>query len=295
MKSIFSLFLIALIFMEQSFAHENKATAIQVSPETLQRLVKQTHAKTQKILLAQNSPQPEDEVKKKIEEEEKKNKKSQSSTSNDMGLNGIFNGVSSGGSGNNDAALIVFAVVGLVIIIAWIPYFPLLAYDAISGKKDILTHHQISFRHDRLSHEYDRDGQFSSGRYSLFLEEKDTDDFFMPGFSFELGTYSLNYEAQLNNPSHHLSGSYWLLGPSAVLGDTDSFFAKFDLMAGTSFGPDFGLLSKADISFNFNLGSRIILGLGLGGIYFDVKSGEGALSRPHDLGFFYGANLGYSF
>ena len=243
------------------------------------------------------------ETKQKIEELE--NKKEESSidsprtraanTGSDLGLH---LGSDFGGS---DAALIVFAVVGLVIVFAWIPYFPILFYDYLSHPDDYETRQMVGLNytaapHNRSSYkgknQY-RKGFFAGSRYSLFFKQKDeSDDDFQLGLTTEIGLYQLENDS--NNNIKNFYGEYWLLGPSMMFG-LPEFWLQLDLMGGSTFDSNLGLMTKADISLNGEVGRDFFVGLGFGALYYDVKGGKGLTTGDKDVGLTWLVKAGHCF
>lgn len=191
-------------------------------------------------------------------------------------------------SGSNEAALIFFAVTGLVVAVAWLPYFPLLAYKALTDKEDKLKmRHLATFQYNPL---FEKEGSLNGARYSLYMDEQNPDDIVDLGLAVESGYY-------LTKEVSRKEGGYWLLGPSMLMGHTDgeTLFGRLDLMAGSSFDADIGLITKAELSGNWLFDSGFTLGVSLGGLFFDVNENRGFVSTSDDLSFILGANAGFAF
>jgi hypothetical protein len=199
----------------------------------------------------------------------------------------IIDAVDFGASGSNEAALIFLAVTGLVVAIAWVPYFPLLAYEAIQDKEDKIKVRQLAtFQWTPL---FEKEGSLNGARYSLYLDEQD-DSFFDLGMAAEAGYY-------LTKETIRKEGGYWLLGPSMLMGDLShsGLFGRLDLMAGSSFDADIGLVTKAELSGNWLFDSGFTLGVSMGGLFFDVNENRGFVSTSDDISFIVGANAGFAF
>lgn len=191
-------------------------------------------------------------------------------------------------SGSNEAALIFFAVTGLVVAVAWLPYFPLLAYKAITDKEDKLKMRQLAtFQYNPL---FEKEGSLNGARYSLYMDEQNPEDIVDLGLAVESGYY-------LTKEVSRKEGGYWLLGPSLLMGHTDSetLFGRLDLMAGSSFDADIGIITKAELSGNWLFDSGFTLGVSFGGLFFDVNENRGFVSTSDDLSFILGANAGFAF
>jgi hypothetical protein len=207
--------------------------------------------------------------------------------------------IASGGHLNSDSALIVFAVVGLMVVIMWLPYFPILAYKSLKGDMNTSIINHFSFQttpiHSKLRNG-SRSGVLLSARHSFYIQKEKTDDFTLLGLSSELGHYDFD---QYNN---RLKGEYFLIGPSIILNskldlksDHYQTFGKIDLMAGTSFDGNLGLVSKAEVSIMGKFYRNFTAGFGLGALYFDVNESRGLATNVNDLGLFYSGKIGYMF
>ncbi len=203
-------------------------------------------------------------------------------------LDAVDVGTSFNTSGSNEAALVFFAVTGLVVAVAWLPYFPLLAYKALTDKEDKLKIRQLAtFQYNPL---FEKEGSLNGARYSLYMDEQDPEDIVDLGFAVESGYY-------LTKEVSRKEGGYWLLGPSMLMGHTDNetLFGRLDLMAGSSFDSDIGLITKAELSGNWLFDSGFTLGVSIGGLFFDVNENRGFISTSDDLSFILGANAGFAF
>ena len=258
MKKILSLFFLCLFLGREASAQSQLST--QSTPELQEKA--------------------DEEEKKKIEQKQRKKTDQESAPPGRRG--GFWGGVSVGG-GSDEAALIFFAVVGITSIIAWLPYFPLLAYKALKGDEDQRSLHQLSLISGA---QFDRTEIYQNGlRYSFYLKDESTDGL---GLTFESGHYRIHNGIREQ-------GSYWLLGPSLRFIIDETFFARVDLMAGRSFDGELGLISRAEASINGYIANRWSLGLGLGGSYLKMKEHEGIVSQQNKLGLLLSLNLSYSF
>lgn len=229
-----------------------------------------------------------DKDKKEDEEKEKENKKHEEPADNDV--HAFIQGISF--DGNKEAALIIFAVVGIIVIVAWIPYFAGVTYQLIKGEKDSFQlNHLVSGQFTQLT--TDRDGMLAGGRYSLFINPVKERGAVSYGLSFESGYYE-SQEKNKYGKRELTHGAYWMTGPTILAGE-GSLFGKIDLLAGSSFDRNLGLISKAEASLNWMFDSGFTLGASIGGLYFHVKDRNGLLNHENDLGFTYGFVSGFSF
>lgn len=303
MKTLIGLIIILCLTTEETVAQsEPPLKTIQLSPAEFQKLVVQSQVKTGKIdVKIQDSRRPEDialeEAQKRKEEEEKEKtgEKTSSRGGVDFGLNAWFSGF----HGDDELALLVFAVVGAVIVFAWIPYFPVLAYKALKDDKNKtvdIVGVSILGAGDSKRGQY-RYGTLTSGRYSLYLQKRDEQEpGNLLGFSADIGHYKFKEKNTDTGESDMVEGAYWLLGPSIIFGYEDPVFGKVDLLGGTSFGSDLGLVSKADATVNFRVGdSGLILGAGIGALYLENNASRGIASNINKLSLSLVGGFSYDF
>ncbi|MCM2349013.1 MAG: hypothetical protein NDI69_03265 [Bacteriovoracaceae bacterium] len=142
----------------------------------------------------------------------------------------------------------------------------------------------ISAQWNPLMGEVPINGSLTGLRYSLFEDRKDMERNLKMGFALESGYY-------LVKELERYEGGYWLAGPSIAVGEIepDSLMVKIDLMGGSSFDSDLGLISRAELSMNWLFHSKLSLGLSLGGLYMKVNDSS------DDLSFVTGINSGIVF
>ncbi|HXH30798.1 MAG TPA: cell envelope integrity protein TolA [Bacteriovoracaceae bacterium] len=183
-------------------------------------------------------------------------------------------------SDSKEVALVVFAIVGTVVMVAWLVYVPVLLYDMITQKKDVNFYQLLSLQYSHIFLERQisksrLEGNMPGLVYSLFFEDVQT-----YGLAAEFGYFDLTERDR---------GAFWAVGPSLMLGkdggELYDFYAKFDLLAGSSFNGDLGLISKINITGNLSVfHPNFYLGLGAGAIYIDVKEDQGLASKIDELG-----------
>lgn len=291
-KTCLSLLLCLLLMPKFSYAAEKGPIVREVSPEVFEHLV--SSGKARQIYLAQAD---EEKIKKKKEDE--RLEKASNSANN---FADIFTDFGTGGT--KDAALVIFAIVGVVVVVAWIPYVPVLFYDYATGEKDKFQLSQvITFQGTTIigegGEQTPRHGGLLGARYSLFVEEIEKASVIKKGLSFESGYYITKEDTLDDQTEVRREGAYWLVGPTLMVGDkidfNNSIFAKLDLMAGTSFDRDLGLVMKADFSGNWLFKCGFTLGAGLGGLYLHVKDDKGVLADANDFALTFSGIMGYAF
>lgn len=213
--------------------------------------------------------------------------------------------------GGRDVAIVIFAVVGIVVVAAWIPYTALLAYRALKNPEQYKFTSILSASVMNI----DKDGEIFKSRKGLMSSLRWTpistlkkseeeikinpyDTFF--GFNFELGYYDFHDEMKQAGVRQDYHSPYWLVGPSLVLGDfmllkKIPVFLRMDLLAGTSFHQDVDLITKADMSLNFVIGKANFIGFGVTGFYLYGREGKGIIDHVSDLSTQFAFITGYRF
>jgi hypothetical protein len=207
-----------------------------------------------------------------------------------------------GGGGSGQGALIVFVVVGLIIMIAWIPYMFGFIYNAIVNPEDLDFTHTLSFDYDRF-YKSDRNTDYSlnskrsgyvySATYSFYMTQNKASHY---GFSTQVGKHYIKDEFLFLDKSEY-EGIFFMFGPSIQyrkLNVPFSGYMQLDLLGGTSDHNSIGLMSSARINLGFVFG-KVLFAIHFSGIYFDVNDNKGILTDENDLLLSYGLKTGYTF
>ncbi len=258
---------------------------IQLSPEEMSKLIKAPGIKVKRYLLTQaESENLEATAKKKIKKENEEEDEDYKKVSRGGASFGLGMVVFSGGEG----AIVTFAIIGVILVIAWIVAFPVMIFEALANREDYNTFQFLSLNYSRFSLSgLHREAQLEGLRYSVFLTAEESLDGRNYGVALEAGHYD-----------YYTHGEYWMAGPSFMYGwgiGKRNAFWKLDLLAGSTFDSQFGIFSKADGSINFEVSPDLSLGAGIGAVYVDVKGYSTQLSSSHNLGFLYGLSLNYHF
>jgi hypothetical protein len=296
--------LFALILLFNQANAQSKATegpsskrskAIRISSEQMHKLLQDDSLKKE-VLHKKLTPQ---EVNKLTPHDidridQQRRKKSASGSPN---ISGIGNA--------KEAALLIFAVVGIVVILMWIPYFPILIYQAVRDRFEYNFINHFSLRSSSINSSDafndKRSGYMHGLNYGFYLSKRKSDPLLQLGLTTEFGSYNFDDENHRQQDRKNYHGGYYLIGPSMILAKSNKkiidydFFTKLDLLAGSSFSGDLGLLSKAEISFNLTYASGFTMGLGIGGLYIDVNEKKGILSNIDNVGLSLSSNIGYMF
>lgn len=190
--------------------------------------------------------------------------------------------------GDDDLAVVVFIIVGVVVIYALIAYTGKYFYDAYSGYRQCPKWWDITLQTGAFGG--DRDGYLSALRVSTGVE----DDVTRIGLTGELGRIRLNRDGA----DASIDSNYWMIGPavrwysSAMNGAS---YVSAELLAGAGSHRNLGAVSAARIGMNFPLSARARLGLMLGALYTDVRRTQGALTEDSETHMMFGVEVGTRF
>jgi hypothetical protein len=226
----------------------------------------------------------------------------------DSDSHGSYNfGNSGGGGGGRELALVIFVVVGLVILLAWVPYFPTLAYKAVSEHESICFQHQFDFKIQLIDASEqssssssslieERSGYLKEIQYSLFLSEREDSSRKMDfGLSFSLGEHHIKDRQKSSNFEKTYDDYYFLLGPTLKFTIFDNFMDFYiDLAAGESLHNEINSMAVANLKFQFYF-SNWFAGLFAGGVYMDIDESRGIISSINDIFLTYGFLAGTRF
>lgn len=280
-KVLLSLLIFTLVVQEvEAVDQVSDKVIFQVSPTHLEAILKKVQAN--KILYVHNT-------KNDVREEAEEDERNLSLETADLTAQAIAHSDS-----GDEAALVVFAVIGVVMVVAWLPYLPILIHDIWTDDKNLKVHHFLTAQWSLFGGDFNssdissrghgrRSGSLLGLRYS-FYEERSEDKEYKMGFATELGHY-------LVKEKNRLEGSYWLAGPSIVFGDIrpESLIVKLDLMGGTTFDSNIGLISRAEFTVSWLTLNQIIIGISMGGLYMNAEG------NSNNLGFVLGVNTGFFF
>lgn len=211
------------------------------------------------------------------------------------------------GGGGGDGAIVIFAIVGTIILIAWVPYVAVLLYRGFKHPEEYKYRSLVNIQYNRLfkSTSIHREGYLTSIKYTPMFsdnplsQDRETSKTKNYGLNIEIGKYHFNDYDESTNVKQDYDSYYWALGPSFIFGNLKnihhSLFSKFDLLAGTSFKSDVKLILRADISLNYVVKDGLFFGVGIGGSYLNGQKGKGIISHSSDLSQQWFLNFGVLF
>ena len=254
----------------------------------------------------QVSPEEFKELKKKAEEKKQEANSDEKEEAEQVDLElPVHVAAHTGGSGSSDSAILIFAIVGTVVVFAWIPYVVVLLYKGIKNPEHYRFRSMLTTQYNRFmdTGEVERSGNMSGLRYTTFIEDKKMIEdkikqrrFY--GLNVELGNYHFNDADEITKQKVGYDSNYWLVGPSFIYGnmrDQETVFFKTDLLAGTSFKSDVDLILRGELSLNFKFKSGLITGFGFGGNYLSGQNNKGFFKYVDQLSTHWLFNLGYLF
>jgi hypothetical protein len=200
--------------------------------------------------------------------------------------------ISKSAGSSDDGALIVFAVIGIVVLIVWIPYTARYIYKWAKDSEapgwwqlDMAT---TLLDNKEISPGVKRDGYSFGPRLSLFMGAESEHQMALIA---EVGKHHLVTE-QLG-VKQKSDGIYAMAGPGIFWGFRQ-FQAGLQILGGTSDDNDTGLISKASGRMQFSF-LNISASLEFGTYYSQINDWRG-ISRDIDgFQYFAGFGLGYLF
>lgn len=204
---------------------------------------------------------------------------------------------------SNDAA-VFFAIVGIIVIIAWIPYAIQFLVDASQSEESYCPWYRLSLRRRSFSqtswnsNEFDEFGK-SIRKASLTGLKLDIGSlnpkYSVLGLSAELGTHSIR--DKIKNSRRRFNGTYLLFGPSLNFGVPENTIFSLDFMGGFSTNSDVSLLGEASMNLYIPLSDsktkyRPHLSLSLGAQLLDIRGDEGLLKYNDPFSSFFALGFG---
>ena len=263
----------------------------EVTPESMEKLLKLSpELKTQRIALTEN-----EDCALKIDPVEKK--KCEERRLQRVNSEVVPQITTSSSTQDKDAAILVFALVGTVMIVVWVPYVAYLGYKLATSPDEVSAQHLLSLNATGMANMGNSEGQASGGTFAgtryTFLMNSKAEPNLGAGLSAELGYYDLEVSDAVARSAERF-GSYWLAGPTVQFTLFEGIFLKLDLLAGRSFDSQLELFTRADITANVEW-QRWVFGLGVSGLYFDLREREGILNRHSNASIGLSGNVGFRF
>jgi hypothetical protein len=173
-------------------------------------------------------------------------------------------------------AVAFFAIVGLIVIVAWVLYAITYLYDITTGNTKYRPWYRLSVKSKTILNnsfelDFERKAVFTSLQLGLASLKE---DYSFLGLVTEVGNHQITDKN--NGVEVEYNGPYFMLGPSIALGDQSGDVVTLDLMGGVSDHNDVTLLGEAALNWNINLNQTAkkfapTLNLSFGANYLSIK------------------------
>ncbi len=201
--------------------------------------------------------------------------------------------LSSWGSHNGEDALILFAVIGVIVVIAVIPYALKYIYDLVQGENTCYFH---QFGLQFISTSSNSDRVHENNRLFSFMYSGHVDHFKSVniGFVAEIGVQQLKI-SQEGSYLDHIDRNFEEIGLYSMVGPK-LYFARYlpnpshgylQILGGASFNSDLGTIAKAEIGYNWFFDRKLGIGFSLGSLYYKVNPKDGFLKNSGNYGLYF--------
>lgn len=203
-----------------------------------------------------------------------------------------------------DWAAVIYVVVGVIVVGAFILFGFKALYDLVVNKDDAPVFKEVGLRFsysgltmydDRGSSLY-RDAYLVGMRFAIGVER----DMLTLGLAMEGGSINLTVHG-INPPSETLDyrGGYLVGGPMVRFGNYNPLALSLEFLNGTSDHRDIGWISKARMGLQAKTGAGLLTGAHLGAVFYDLRFSDGLVFRRgdfnSDLSMVFGVDVGWSF
>lgn len=203
-----------------------------------------------------------------------------------------------------EGAVIVFAIIGAVAIISWVPMMYLTISDIIEGKREFEIENQTGIEFSFLTANHSKirfNGNYSAVHFSTLLKLNEEKSF---GFSSLLGKFHFNakeYEKDEVIDKSFRSANFLLFGPSVKFFikeiENKKLYINFELLAGKSDRRD-DFMSTARLKLHQVMTSntksfwnKYHWGLNLGATYYKIDHDEGIFNKASPFNYSMGLSL----
>ena len=195
------------------------------------------------------------------------------------------------GSDRNDAAVVMFVLVGAVVVIALVVYSTKYFYDAYSDFAECQKWWDLTLQSAIFSGEAVSRGALTGLRLSTGVQDAAT----RIGLTAELGSLYMTFHGATDS----VSATYWMIGPALRWYDStnngEPWYLSAELLGGSANQHQVGAVSAARLGLNFPVGARIRMGVSLGALYTALSNAEGALAKYDNYYYVLGFELGTRF
>jgi len=264
---------------------------VEVSPDQLEQM--QRDGRSTHALVAQSGDPAQ--VKEVPLTEKKKDycaRRVEATTANSDGhfsLNFYGSGWSSGSKG--DGAAVLFVVIGLVVAVVFVAYAVSYLGRMVYGAADecIVRWWEVGLQTTWIEDQengYHRSGVLGGVEVSTGLGEPER----LIGLVADVGYADIQILTSGRGTDVRMMAPYWMVGPGLYI---RPFYLQ--LLSGTAFHQDIGLLSVARFGVNFELGGGWRTGFNLGATLMNQRVSQGILTSLGSFAYSGGLTLGIQF
>lgn len=203
-----------------------------------------------------------------------------------------------------DWAAVIYVVVGVIVVGAFILFGVKALYDLVVNKDDAPVFKEVGLRfsysgltmYDNKGSSLYRDAYLVGLRFAIGVER----DVLALGLAVEGGSINLTVHG-VNPPSETLDyrGGYLVGGPMVRFGNYHPLALSLEFLNGTSDHRDIGWISKTRMALQAKTGAGLLTGAHLGAVFYDLRYSDGLVFRRgdlnSDLSLVFGVDVGWSF
>jgi hypothetical protein len=189
--------------------------------------------------------------------------------------------------GRDEAAVVLFIVIGVVVVVALVAYSAKYFYDAYAGFGECPKWWDLTLQSAGFN-DGDANGYLTALRVSTGIQDQIT----RIGLTAELGRLYLSADG-----AEDLDSNYWMLGPAIrwyLLPSGDSAYVSLEVLAGLG-SRDLGNVSAARAGINFPVGASMRIGFSVGALYTALERARGYLSTDSNYHYLFGIEAGARF
>ncbi len=196
----------------------------------------------------------------------------------------------------------VYVAVVVVVVGGAIIFLPKVIYDLSVNKNDVPVSQEVKGAYTYSGSNWEGGGgdlyrgtHMTDLQYTVFLASPKVG----LGLTINSG-YIVTRLEDIARPDqgYQFSGAFFLLGPQLRIGTRSDWALTFDYLNGTSTAKQIGWISKAQMGLQYKFPSKLVLGLTLGSLFYDLNFFDGLVWRRgslnRDMTLQIGSSLGWS-
>lgn len=204
---------------------------------------------------------------------------------------------------DDDWAMVIYVVVGVIVVGAFILYVPKVLYDLATNGEKLPVFKEVGLRYSYSGQRWEdggpalyRNANLFGARFTLGLDRGSLGI----GVTAEGGYIDLALRG-VDDPSRvfDFQGGYAVAGPMVRFGDNRPFSLNLEFLNGTSSHRSIGWISKSRMTVQACMESGALLGVHLGAVFYDLDFLDGLVLRSgnfnRDLSLVMGVEAGWAF